>query len=110
MYNLQMVHFDSDKADDNNTMQGEKVRLVLHSYSNDNPLVLRWYSTDTPLVLQRYSTRTPAVLQRYSNFFLEYMEYRFFPLDTMPSLIGNLVDSLKSDFKLKESSIHEKQI
>jgi hypothetical protein len=38
------------------------------------------------------------------------MEYRFFPLDTMPSLIGNLVDSLKSDFKLKESSIHEKQI
>jgi hypothetical protein len=38
------------------------------------------------------------------------MEYRFFPLDTMPSLIGNLVDSLKSDFKLNESSIHEKQI
>jgi len=28
----------------------------------------------------------------------------------MPSLIGNLVDSLKSDFKLNESSIHEKQI
>ncbi len=42
-------------------------------------------NTSTPLILHKYSADTPTVLQKYSNFFLEYRESRFSPLEETSS-------------------------